>query len=234
METLIALALIGTGLYFVNRKITEDADSIGSPVEDSTDVVDTFSGQAEKISTIGKQKIVLIGDSLAVGLSKFGLGARAQAAGYPFAAHAVGGTRAADWAPKLYGILKEEGLDDTPGIVKENALVLVSLGTNDSGPDWSGNRPAAVGQAMQDIIKVVRGIYKADLIWIGMPPLPYQKLPNQDRIRSLISQLQTDSIDSSKMTIQKSSDMIHPTPDGYNQWAEQLWKELQRRGQVAS
>jgi lysophospholipase L1-like esterase len=233
MNALVVLGLLGGGLYLVNRKLMDESDTIGSPLEDSTDVVDTFTNQAQKVSMVdGKQKIILIGDSLAVGLAKYGLGDRAAVGQYPFAAHAAGGTRAADWAPRIAGILAKEGLDNNPGIVRENALVLVSLGTNDSGPDWQGNRQPAVGQAMQDINKVVRGEYKADLIWIGMPTLPYAKLPNQDRIRSLTMQLQPDFIDSSKMTIEKSSDQIHPTPKGYDDWSAQIWTDLQRRGQV--
>lgn len=234
MEALFTLILLGGGLYFINRKISEENDTIGGPLENDTDVVDVFAGtNPETISSIPTQKVIIVGDSLAVGLSKFGLGQRARDAGYPVSAHAVGGTRAADWANRLYGILKKEGLEETraPG-EKSPVLVLVSLGTNDSGPDWAGNRPPAVGQAMQDIVKTVRGLFGADLVWIGMPELPYSKLPNQDRIRKLTADLLPDYIDSSKFKIQKSSDEIHPTPVGYDQWSAEIWTDLQRRGVV--
>lgn len=233
------LAMIAAiALYFVVRKyrakpapaalgdgsIARD----GSQIDDGSEVLNLSSNDgAARISSLtpGK-KMIVIGDSLALGLSRWGLNQWAQASGYGFGAHAVGGTRAADWAPKLAGIL-----DDEIG-PHDKALVLVSLGTNDSGPAWAGNDPAVVGAAMKDIAKVVDD-HGAELVWIGMPELPVSKLPNQQRIRDLIAQLQPGFIDSTKMRFARTDDQIHAPPSGYSDWAAQIWSELRNRGILA-
>jgi lysophospholipase L1-like esterase len=162
-------------------------------------------------------KILLIGDSLAVGLTPR-MKARAEASGYSFFSSAVGGSRTDQWSPKMDALLAKEA----PG------LVLVSLGTNDATSSYPAGQASYIGDIVASTARS-----GADLVWIGMPTLP-ARIGGQAVIRALIAQMSPEVIDSRSMSFDRASDEVHSSPQGYSSWADQIWAEMLARGDVGS
>ena len=161
-------------------------------------------------------KILLLGDSLAVGLTAE-LKKLAEASGYAFASSAQVGTRSDQWEARIAPILTAE----------KPSLVLVSLGTND----------AAMGPAapQQDVhIGNVAALLSSgpSLVWIAPPSLPARL--NDGPIRESINRHAANVIDSRSMTFYRAPDGIHASPSGYASWADQIWQVLLQWGVVTS
>ena len=166
---------------------------------------------------VAGSKILLVGDSLAVGLTAR-MKTLAEAAGYGFASQAIVGTRSDQWAPKMDALLAQE----TPG------LVLISLGTNDA----TTNKPEAQAPYFASIAASVSA-GGGRLIWIGMPTLP-ARIAGQDVVRAIVDGVGPEVIDSRAMSFYRASDEIHSSPQGYASWADQIWADLRNRGVVGA
>lgn len=153
----------------------------------------------------GPRRVLLVGDSLAVGLAP-NLQRLASFAGDSFAAEATTGTRSDQWAPKMPSLLTK--YDPT--------LVLISLGTNDANmSDPTQNRGY-----VRSIVEAVRAS-GARLVWILPPTLP-PKLKAQP-VRDMIVDTGIETYDSYLIQIPRAGDGIHPTPSGYSSWASAIW-----------
>jgi len=162
-------------------------------------------------------KILLVGDSLAVGLQTR-LGVNAKDNGYPFAADAVGGTKADQWAQRIGGVLARE----------RPQLVLVSLGTNDA-------LNAPVEKEAPDVASLVRQIRDAGAvpIWIFPITMPSNFTNGLTTFRSLVRAQGVETLDSSVVLIPRpAADPIHPGGAGYATWADWIWGTLQSRNIV--
>ena len=165
---------------------------------------------ARNMPTVRPKKILLIGDSLAVGMTK-SFGSLAAAAGIPFAASAEVGTRADQWTSRVVPLLAQHRPD----------LVMVSLGTNDSALA----DPARNLSAMQLIVATVENA-GADVLWIEPPTLPQKygaSTLQESVVRDMIRGLGVRTFDSSTLTIPRGGDHLHPTPAGYASWANAVW-----------
>lgn len=167
-------------------------------------------------------KILLVGDSLAVGLAPT-FKALATQDGYVPTASAVSGTTISYWAGKLPALLAKE----------QPQLVLVSLGTNDS----VGSVFASEGGALAAIVKMV-GDAGALLVWIGPPELPRNtNLTGQDQVRAGIQAESPWYFDSQTVDLPLSqrdaAQRIHPSASGYAKWMSALWAWLQAQIVVA-
>lgn len=158
-------------------------------------------------------KILLFGDSLAVGL-KGSLEARAKASGYNFAGYGAVNTRADQWEDKINGIL----------LAEQPSLILVSLGTNDAASS-SPDRLMAIARLSQ-----ILDAYGAARVWIAPPSLPARL--DDDPVRAAIAASNEDVIDSRAMRFERASDGVHATPQGYQDWASQIWSALLQAGAV--
>lgn len=170
----------------------------------------SLPGQNSQPQKIEKgSSILLVGDSLAFGLApQFVKLSRENK--YASHTHCIGGTNTMQWSQKI----QEDLTSFKP------KLVLVSLGTNESG-FW--------GQFIIDhpeiYLKFVSKIRKsgARLVWIGPPALPMDKLPQQNKVRELIKMAADTYYDSESLSIQRASDQIHSTSDGYKDWMNHIW-----------
>jgi hypothetical protein len=156
-------------------------------------------------------KILLFGDSLAVGL-KAPLAARAKASGYGFFAEGVVGSRADQWEEKINSILLRE----------QPSLILVSLGTNDAVA--SGEERLSAIRRLSQILSA----YGATRVWIAPPSLPpkFDDAP----VRTAILASNENVIDARAMRFERASDGIHATPKGYEDWGGQIWASLVQQG----
>lgn len=174
-------------------------------------------------------RVVLIGDSLGVGLRK-PLGALAQADGIPFFGQACGGTQIFQWVrqdthfgPCTFGQQHIRAAEPT--------VVLISLGTNDAyaqPAEIESERPK-LQELLQDIVDM-----GARPIWIDPPKL--EKAPHVPQVMEMIyadpvgRRVGMPHFRSDLLDIQMSGDKIHPTGAGYQTWAEALWKWLRSSG----
>ena len=151
--------------------------------------------------------IALVGDSFAVGLGPQIL-QLAREDGVPFAWDGEVGTGVLSWvdSPRLVALLER----------KPRGL-LVSLGGN----DYQRNDGEAVIQAIDQFSHIVKQA-GVKLLWVE--PLSFN-IEDKNGVKERWLQ-HTDFVNwypSSQLDVPRSSDGIHPTGAGYQQWAAELW-----------
>lgn len=174
------------------------------------------------------QRVLLIGDSLAVGLGPH-LSALAKEAGAELKVLAKSGTRIDQWASnKELRTLLESYRPD---------VVLVSLGTNDSymqGADVVAKQRAQLEKLYELLTTWPRskdyGLGPEHLVWIGPPTLPKPVATGipamiQDAAGSALSP-RYHYFHSEKLPVPRGPDGIHPTARGYAGWAGAVWHWL--------
>lgn len=161
------------------------------------------------------QKVFLLGDSLAVGLSR-PLSAIAADHKVEFKSMAKEGTRLDQWANNeaLYKAIREFKPD----------VILVSLGTNDEYMKLDAKtrqRPH-----IQKLLKELRS--HAPVVWIGPPTLPksggYAWSGTNGAIPLIIENVPSSHyFPSHKLPIPRAPDRLHPSVRGAAGWAEKIW-----------
>lgn len=154
-------------------------------------------------------RLLLIGDSLAVGLEPGSRGI-AQGHGVAFDAEVKGGTRIAQWA-------NSSQLKLTMTTFKPN-VVLVSLGTNDAY--YYLNQ----ADVQPEVVKLVDVLRPARVLWIGPPMLPRNAAGVRAAILSVIPQ--QNYFYSDRIDIPRQPDGIHATGEGYSIWNRAIWDWL--------
>ncbi len=162
----------------------------------------------------GKTRLLVVGDSLAVGLSPY-LGALASPRKVAFDSLAAVGTRIDQWAHSA--TLRDKLRSFSP------TLVLVSLGTNDAymmGTDIVSKQRAE----LRTLLAMIRDS-GADYVWIGPPALPAPKTPAM--LTMLLSEIPSlHYYHSETLSLPRGPDGLHPTIKGYAGWAGALWAHL--------
>ena len=175
------------------------------------------TSKAASASKVPRSSVLLVGDSLAVGLTK-PLGDLARAEDLGFHAEAIGGTRIDQWAPKVEGLIAKY----------QPSTLLVCLGTNDAFSTVTASKRRDT-QRLVDAARS-KGI---EVIWILPPTLPptqsgpFGVVRNQDdQVREFIAATGVPTIDSRTFSFERSPDKIHATARGYRTWAELIWRSL--------
>ncbi|MDM7992954.1 MAG: SGNH/GDSL hydrolase family protein [Candidatus Fermentibacter sp.] len=168
---------------------------------------------AEKVSfSIAGKKVLLVGDSLAVGLSP-PLKKLVEADGGQLSTRATVGTTIRQWArsPWLAASLASA----------RPALVVASLGTNDL--------PLA-GDRSEDVTSIVDQVRAAgaELVWVEPPTMT---LPDRGNIRATLHRLVPASslFPGPSVRFERAPDRIHATPKGYAELAAAVWDWMKRR-----
>ncbi len=176
-------------------------------------------------------RILLIGDSLAVGLAT-PLGALAKDKGLAFQAIATVGTRIDQWA-------QSQPLKDALESFKPT-IVLISLGTNDAymlPPPDVGVRQAPYMDAL--LTAIASGWTHTDdlglgpraIVWIAPPTLPDAAV-SLAPVRALIADQaallhrRISIFPSDRLTLARGPDNIHPVVSAYAAWAGAIWQWL--------
>ena len=161
-------------------------------------------------SRVRPGRVLLIGDSLAVGL-KAPLAALANQAGIPFETRAVEGTHIPQWSANA-------SVDETLARFQPTH-VLVSLGTNDEkvGTGIAAREAPALRALLQKIQSA-----GAEVAWIGPPALPFSRVGVSDMIRAAVPRY----FSSETLSIPRAGDGLHPTGAGYASWAAAIWSWL--------
>jgi len=155
------------------------------------------------------QRIVVIGDSLGLGLAP----ALAKISSIEVVGIAESGTRIRQWAQRVDSI---QELCDVP------SLVLISLGTNDAvmGRDQIAAEAGDVQALAEALCRF------SDPVWL-LPP-PHLEVKHLVEATGLIVDNAPDccTLYGSQPDIELGPDRIHPTGRGYAQWADHVWKFL--------
>lgn len=165
----------------------------------------------------GKTRLLLLGDSLAVGLIPY-IKCLASEQKVAFDGLAVVGTRIDQWAGSQKLVSHLASFQPT--------LVLVSLGTNDSymRPD-AAKRQAPYLETLLSKIAATQ----PELGWIGPPTLPQTSIGKPDPALRAMLQARIPAADwfsSSALSIPRGPDGLHPTARGYAGWAGAIWHWL--------
>ena len=176
-------------------------------------LVRALAGRAPHIQA-GETRLLLVGDSLAVGLST-PFKDMAQKSNVAFASLAKVGTRMDQWA---------KNADLTTALTTfQPTLILVSLGTNDASM-LPASAMSIATPALTTLLARLRAT-GAEVVWIGPPTLPAAKSPQVlDLIRSTLDK--KHSFPSEQLVIPRGPDQLHPALKGYVGWAELVWKWL--------
>lgn len=151
--------------------------------------------------------VVLIGDSLAVGM-KGPMAKLAVACATTFSSSAEVGTSVTQWA-------KDQRL--VPVLALHPTAVLVSLGANDFGR----NDQANVFASINALVTKVRAA-GARILWIEPLTMPFpDKLGVVPAWKASVGE---DYYPGSQLDIPRAGDKIHPTPAGYATFAEKVWR----------
>lgn len=167
-------------------------------------VLALLSAAFKKKATAGS-RVILIGDSLADGLSA-PLGALARAAGASFWSDGRVSTTTAQWVSN--GWL-------AAALASKPDVVIVSLGTNDAVK----TDLAAVKRSIQAAAQMLKDS-GARVLWI-LPPT--SRLANADAVRAMISDTGVDTL---YYVPDLRDDGEHPTVPGYGDLAAHAWARV--------
>lgn len=154
-------------------------------------------------------RILLVGDSLAVGLGP-PLRELALAAGLELEVHGQQSTRIDQWAGAP---LLRARLD-----AFQPSLTLVCLGTNDMRQRAARETKRRQIGELVDVVAEGGG----DLAWIGPPSMPFPDAGIRTVLREELGARGVALFDSAPLTIERADDGIHATRAGYWLWAEQI------------
>lgn len=154
------------------------------------------------------KRVLLIGDSLAEGLS-VPLRALVEGQGALFRADGRSGTTIGDWARAnwLGDLLTSFGPD----------LVLVSLGTS----DMRLGDPTTEAPLVRALVARAEAA-GAEVVWLEPPDMPFA----DGGVRQMVTDEAPEVFPSDALDIARGPDDIHPTAKGYAGWAGAIWRWL--------
>ena len=164
-----------------------------------------------------ESRVLVVGDSMAEGLTPF-LRTLSEEAGLPFMALHARGSTITDWAglvPTDLSAALDAALVDF-----EPTVVIVVLGTNDE------YLSQASLDAEADDIEALLGKLEdlgLDVAWVGVPPLPK---PESNGAVELIAETGVAVFPTENVDIPRAPDRLHPSVAGYGKWAGGLWSWL--------
>jgi len=161
----------------------------------------------QKIEVLKKgSRIVLLGDSLAEGMAApfLSLTKKCNYKGYVYALHS---TKIDYWSKRIDKVM----IDTRP------ALVIVSLGTNDSGI----SKPELQRPHVKKIVSSVKK-HGSKILWLLPQQLP-ARFKSQDEIKKIITEESEIFLASRLETVK---DQIHLTQSGYKMRITKSWMHL--------
>lgn len=158
-----------------------------------------------------KSRVLLIGDSMAVGLDPHMRELAEESGIEAYASRAIVGTRIDQWAASAALDKELESFQPT--------LILVSLGTNDEA---LGEGAADRQELYLDELLEKLQATGAEVVWILPPALPF---PTHG-VTELIREKAPFYFTSDRLDIPRSPDGLHPNAAGYAGWSGAIWRWL--------
>ena len=160
-------------------------------------------------------RIVILGDSLAEGMAA-PFHKLAKKNGYIPVISALHGTRIDYWSSRIEGVM----------VNSRPKLVVVSLGTNDSGLSNPESQRIHVKKIRTTVEK-----YGGRILWLSPMKLP-ARFRGQDGIRKIIQEELSpqDVLASTDLKLEMIKDGVHLTGKGYENWIKIVWNRLVSEG----
>jgi len=158
-----------------------------------------------------KSRVLLIGDSMAVGLDPHMRELAGETGIEAYAGRGITGSRIDQWARMGWLDTELESFHPT--------LVLVSLGTNDEA--LGAGAVARQEPFVDELLEKLHGS-GAEIVWIGHPSLPFEENGVADLIESKVPFY----FRSTELDIPRSPDGLHPNAAGYAGWSGAIWRWL--------
>jgi lysophospholipase L1-like esterase len=156
--------------------------------------------------------VALVGDSLAVGLTPQ---LTQELSDYDFRAASKGGTDIKAWLTGFMSSNLNQILAGKP------AVVLVSLGTNDTAPA-SQPKPEIIRSRVLELVKRVRDA-GSEPVWLFPGTLPW----SYESVRAAVKESGSSSIEQpAEVAAFKKYDPVHPSGEGYKVWARAIAEKL--------
>lgn len=190
-----------------------------------------------------QERVLVIGDSLAVGLNSPLEQALRSSGVAAYRNIAVGGTNILQWSDNNY----QQGRDLETALASFSpTLVLISLGTNDEasrgykdwrGRDWNAADLAArrvgpnadiAAQRRSAIARIARKLSGVKSVWLGPPASPANIWPMDRGFRDLLAATWSGRyFNTEAIAPSKAGDGIHFTGNGYRTWSNAIiaWLE---------
>lgn len=178
------------------------------PEEFVEDTADDCSDELLEPAIPRGENVLLVGDSLAVGMSKE-FKVLAGKSGYVPYSHAVIGSTTSQWITWIKKDLERI----------EPKLVVVSLGTNDAAAFESVRRNP---EMFKEFAKIVEET-DAFLVWIGPPAISRRKIDKIEDVRDLVKSAANIYYPSEDLSL-RLGDGIHADATGYKQWITDVWE----------
>lgn len=163
-------------------------------------------------------RIVILGDSLAEGMAA-PFHKLAKKAGYVPVISALHGTRIDYWSQRIERVM----------VNSRPKLVVISLGTNDSGL----SNPESQRKHVKKIRATVER-YGGKILWLSPMKLP-ARFRGQDGIRKIIQEeiSPQDVLPSTDLKLEMVKDGVHLTEKGYEGWITLAWNKLVSEGYLS-
>ena len=163
-------------------------------------------------------RIAIVGDSLAEGMAS-PFSKLAKKNGYIPVISVLHGTRIDYWSSRIERIM----------VNSRPKLVVISLGTNDSG--------LSNPESQRIHVKKIRNIvekYGGKVLWLSPMKLP-QRFRGQDGIRKIIQEeiSPQDVMPSTDLKLEMIKDGVHLTGKGYEGWITLVWNRLASEGYLS-
>lgn len=172
-------------------------------------------------------RILLIGDSLAVGLGPrlkaFAEKCELEGVDIAFDTTAEVGSHATQWEKWL----GSRALSNWHGLHGQEPpnIIVVSLGGN----DYKLTNPQVMRESVSEIAAQIRDL-DAKLLWIAPPPMPIADTAGARQAwLDEVDLTSHDWFDTPSVPFPQAPDRIHPTPAGYDQLAASVWKWIKGR-----
>lgn len=158
------------------------------------------------------QTVLVIGDSLAVGMGSEFVKLAANDHGNAILA-GITGTTTCQWRGKVLPLVKHH----------HPSLVLISLGTNDAAvlaqdPAWLSRNESCYDDVQNEAMS-----HGSKVIWILPPRLPSKLESARSKVVQRINHVNASNYDLHSIEATRAPDGIHTTPQGYASWATAVW-----------
>lgn len=182
----------------------------------------TAPPKAANLIDWSKQRVLLVGDSLSVGL-KNPLGSLLKEAGATFEHVGRVGSRIDQWASDK----KDDGKNLNKVLASfKPTVVIVSLGTNDEAPRKI-KKQYDVWKNQQAAFKVLTAKFgNSRVLWLGPPDNDFMDPAFR---KSMAAAVGEDAYFVPPADLKKGKDRLHPIPAAYKQWAAAAMDWLKTR-----
>ena len=213
---LFGLLVGGVGLWYWRRRV-----ALPSPV----------------LPEIRGARVLLIGDSLAVGMGPSLEKALASHGSASFLNIARGGTNIKQWADAD----RPDGAKLEAALAAKPSLVIISLGTNDEASRKPSLKPpfgptfdvaTQRAPAIKKLLARIAGA-GAEVVWLGPPTFAANLWPMQRSFRDLLaSTVGRNYFNTEPLDIPRGRDNLHPSSAGHKKWVDAIMYWLKSAGAV--